>query len=101
MDDARHAADRLAAIIGPVAGASMLPTIVRVDSGVRGAWEVVSNQGERVTCKTMEEARHAAERLAAGIRPCETVILDAYHRVVHLEVNGKPQERPESETQAR
>ena len=70
----------------------MIP-IVRVDRNVRGAWDVVSGQGEKLTCKTLEEAHRVADHLAAGLRPCETIVRDAYHRVVHLELNGETRER--------
>ncbi len=74
----------------------MIPAIVRVDRNVRGAWEVVSDQGERLTCKTLDEAHRVADLLAdgvvAGLRPCEMIILDAYHRVVHVEVKGDKNE---------
>ena len=85
-------ADRLTAGIHPSGDTPRIPAIVRVDRNVRGAWEVVSDEGERLTYKTLEEAHRMADRLAAGIRPCETIILDAYHRVVHLELNRETHE---------
>ena len=68
-------------------------SIVRVDRNVRGAWEVVSGQGEKLTYKTLEEAHAVADHLAAGFKPCETIIRDAYHRVLHLEFTGETRER--------
>jgi hypothetical protein len=66
-------------------------TMVRVDISVRGAWEVaLSDQRERVTCETLEEASRLAYRCAADRRPSELVVCDAYHRVVHRElINGR------------
>ena len=66
-------------------------TTVRVDISVRGAWEVaLSDQRERVTCETLEEASRLAYRCAADRRPSELVVCDAYHRVVHREpINGR------------
>jgi len=65
----------------------MTPTKVRVDLNVRGVWEVVlSGQGGRVTCTTLEEASRVAHRCAEDSRPCELIVCDAYHRVVHHEL---------------
>jgi len=63
---------------------------VRVDLNVSGAWEIeLSDQRERVTCGTLEEAARAAYRCAADRRPCELIVCDAYHRVLRHElVNG-------------
>jgi hypothetical protein len=44
-------------------------TIVRIDRNVRGAWEVLSDQGEHLTCKTLDEAQYIAKEFAARIRP--------------------------------
>jgi hypothetical protein len=65
----------------------MTLTTVRVDMSIRGAWEVaLSDPGERVTCQTLEEASNVAYRRAADRRPCELILCDAYHRVVHREL---------------
>jgi hypothetical protein len=65
----------------------MSPTTVRVDLGVRGAWEVaLSDGGDPVTCTTIEEASRVAHRYAADRRPCELIVCDAYHRVVQREL---------------
>jgi hypothetical protein len=47
----------------------MLPTIVRIDRNVRGAWEVLSDQGEHLTCTTLDEAQSVAKEFAARISP--------------------------------
>ena len=65
---------------------------VRVELGVRGAWEIkLSDQGGRVVCNTLEEANSVAHRCAAERRPCELIVRDAYHRLLYRElVNGDP-----------
>jgi hypothetical protein len=75
---------------------------VRVDFNVRGAWVIeLSDQGERVTCKTLEEATRAAYRSAADKRPCELIVRDAYHRVLHHElINGGRERRRGSASNA-
>jgi hypothetical protein len=71
----------------------MNQTIVRVDVKVRGAWEIeLSDAGERVTCRTLEEASRVAHRYASDRRPCELIVRDAYHRVLEhelIDVSGK------------
>jgi hypothetical protein len=65
----------------------MSPTTVRVDLSARGAWEIVlPGQRERVMCQTLDEARQLAYRCAGERRPCELIVCDAYHRVVHHEL---------------
>ena len=61
---------------------------VRVDVGLRGAWEVeLSDQRQRVTCSTLAEASRVAHRCAAQRRP---IVRDAYHRVLDRElIDGK------------
>jgi hypothetical protein len=62
-------------------------TTVRVDISTRGEWEVaLSDPGDRVTCKTLEEASRLAYRCAADRRPSEVIVCDAYHRVVRREL---------------
>lgn len=65
-------------------------SIVRVDLNARGAWEItLSDERMRVTCPTLDAARHAAYECAAERRPCELIVRDAYHRVLYRElVNG-------------
>jgi hypothetical protein len=65
----------------------MSPTTVRVDLNVRGRWEVaLSDRGDRVRCETLEEASRVAYRCAAERQPCELIVCDAYHRVLHHEL---------------
>ena len=60
---------------------------VHVDLSARGAWEVVMPEHvDRLGCRTLEEARRTAHRLATSMRPCELVVQDAYHRVVEHEL---------------
>lgn len=59
---------------------------VRVDLNVRGAWEIMlSDEPERITCKTLEDSRFAY-RCAADRRPCELIVRDAYYRVSDREL---------------
>jgi hypothetical protein len=75
----------------------MNPTTVRVDLNLRGAWVIeLSDQDERLTCKTLEEANLAAYRCATDRRPCELIVRDAYHRVLHHELINGGRERPTS-----
>jgi hypothetical protein len=65
----------------------MSPITVRVDIGVRGAWEIeLPDRDDRVRCETLEEASRVAHRCAAERRPCELIVRDAYHRVVRREL---------------
>jgi hypothetical protein len=65
----------------------MSETTVRVDHSVGGRWEIaLSDQREPIVCKTLEEASRVAYRCAADRRPCELVMLDAYHRVLRREL---------------
>ncbi len=60
---------------------------VRVDLNRNGSWDVtLPVQLDPVTCGSIDEARRVAYRLAAGWRPCEVVMCDAYHRVVHRQL---------------
>ncbi|MGO9975554.1 MAG: hypothetical protein ACLP01_22700 [Solirubrobacteraceae bacterium] len=57
---------------------------IRVDLNTRAAWEITLPVGlDPINCKSLDEARRAAYRLAAHWHPCEVVMFDAYHRVVH------------------
>jgi hypothetical protein len=41
-------------------------------------------------CATIEEAERLAYQCASRTRPCEVIVHDAYHRVVHRElINGE------------
>ena len=56
-------------------GALTGPVTVRVDLNGRG--------------ETLDDARRVAYLCVAHMRPCELIVCDAYHRVVHHEfING-------------
>ncbi|MGO9751857.1 MAG: hypothetical protein ACLP8S_06345 [Solirubrobacteraceae bacterium] len=60
---------------------------VRVDLNRRGDWDIeLSDQDSRVSCATLEEAERVAHICAAYKQPCELVVCDAYHRVLHREL---------------
>ena len=53
----------------------------------RGGWEVtLPDRRERVNCDTLDDARRVGYQLAARRTPCQLVVRDAYHRVVHREL---------------
>jgi hypothetical protein len=66
------------------------PITVRVELNPRGAWRVATpDEREWVTCETLDDARRVAYLRAADRRPCELIVLDAYHRVLEREfING-------------
>ncbi len=60
---------------------------IRVDLNRHGAWEITLPVGlDPIKCKSFNEAKAAAYRSAARWHPCEVVMCDAYHRVVHRNV---------------
>lgn len=60
---------------------------VNVDHAPNGGWKVeLADQGERVECETLEDAKRIAYLRAAFRHPCELVVRDAYHRVILREV---------------
>lgn len=62
------------------------PLTVNVDLDRYGAWEVELPDGsERLVCETLEDAKLVAYVCAASRHPCELVVRDAYHRVLHRE----------------
>jgi hypothetical protein len=62
----------------------MSPITVRVDRSQRGEWEIaLSDRSDRVRCPTLTDAKRAAYQYAARRHPCELVVRDAYHRVLH------------------
>jgi len=64
--------------------APMSPVTVRVDRTRLGAWEVaMPDEREPLTCETLEDAERVAYLCAARRRPCELIVCDAYHRVLH------------------
>lgn len=65
----------------------MRPVTVQVDRNGRGAWEVaMPDQLKPVTCETLDDARRVAHLCAAHRCPCELIVCDAYHRVLHHEL---------------
>jgi hypothetical protein len=57
---------------------------VRVSLNGRGDWEIaLPNQRERVTCETLDDATRVGYLCAASRRPCELIVFDAYHRMLH------------------
>ena len=64
------------------------PRTVRADLLNRhGVWEItLPAQLDPVRCDSLYEARRVAYRFAAHWHPCEVVMCDAYHRVVHRQV---------------
>ncbi len=57
---------------------------VSVDRNRDGSWGItLPAKHDPVSCGTLGDARLAAYRLAAHWHPCEVVVFDAYHRVVH------------------
>ena len=58
---------------------------IRMDLNGHGAWEITLPVGlDPINCGgSLYEARRAAYRFAAHWHPCEVVMCDAYHRVVH------------------
>ncbi len=44
------------------------------------------SQHKSVTCETFDDARRVAYLYAARARPCELIVHDAYHRVLHREL---------------
>ena len=60
----------------------------------RGGWEIeLPDQREPVTCETLEDARRMAYLCAARRHPCELVVHDAYHRVLHHELIAREGDR--------
>jgi hypothetical protein len=57
---------------------------VRVDPNGSGYWQIeVSGQDSVVTCETLDEAQRVAYLVATRRQPCELIVRDAYHRVLH------------------
>jgi hypothetical protein len=71
---------------------------VSVDRDERGGWEItLPGQRDRVTLQTLDEAQRVAYLCAAHRHPCELVVRDAYHRVLHREfIDGAERAEPGS-----
>jgi hypothetical protein len=60
---------------------------IRVQRTLRGRWEVVvPGRRKGIICDTLDEARRVAYLAVAHARPCELIVYDARHRVVHQEL---------------
>jgi hypothetical protein len=71
---------------------------VQVKLNRGGKWDVVLPGGARVTCGTLDEAKRVAYLSAPHQHPCELIVQDAYHRVLHHERIGgdaTPSYRPQ------
>ncbi len=67
--------------------AQLSPRAVHVDLNRHGSWEItLPDKLDPINCGSLHEARRVAYRLAAGWHPCEVVMRDAYHRVVHRQL---------------
>lgn len=75
--DARHEAVRDV----PIA-----TVIVRVEHDGRGGWQVALPNRDRITCRTLDQARREAHVFAERTELCELIVHDAYHRVLSREL---------------
>jgi len=81
MPGCRTSSDAIAA------GTPISPVTVRVALDRRGGWAIeLPGRWNTVTCETLDEARRVAYLCAAHCHPCELVVCDAYHRVLHREL---------------
>jgi hypothetical protein len=62
------------------------PSTVRVSLNSHGDWEVVVPDRGPVTCRDLSQARRVGSLFAARSSPCELIVQDAYHHVIHHEV---------------
>lgn len=58
---------------------------VLVERDEHGGWSVALPE-RQVTCETLDDARRIAYLCVAHTRPCELIVRDAYHRVLHREL---------------
>ena len=78
------------------------PTTVNVDCTARGVWEVeLPDRAEHVRCETLDDAMRVAYLCAAHRHPCELIVRDAYHRVLHRELIGGDTDLAESRPHGR
>lgn len=60
---------------------------VQVNLNRRGDWEIaLPGEENRVTCGTLAEAQRTAYQCAIQRRPCNLIVIDAYHRVLRHEL---------------
>lgn len=65
--------------------------MVRVEHDGRGGWQVALPNRDRITCRTLDQARREAYVSAPRAERCELIVHDAYHRVLSRElVNADP-----------
>jgi hypothetical protein len=77
------------------AGPAATRVTIRVQRTVRGRWEVaVPGRRKGIICDTLDEARRVAYLAVARTRPCELIVHDAYHRVIHQELIAGHQTPP-------
>lgn len=76
----------------------MSDSTVHVDVNCGGGWEVIlPGKHHGVTFETLDEAQRVAYVCAAQRHPCELVVRDAYHRVLHREfIDGGERAEPGS-----
>ena len=60
--------------------------MVRVDHDGRRGWQVALPNGDRITCRTFDQARREAYVSAPRTERCELIVHDAYHRVLSREL---------------
>jgi hypothetical protein len=82
---------------GQAAAPEQLTIRVQCDPG--GGWEVsMPDRQSAITCEALDEARRVAHLALAHGRPCELIVHDAYHRILHHEFisghGGLPAEAP-------
>jgi len=70
------------------------PSTICVDLGGHGHWDVaLSDPDTHLTFETFDDARRVAHLRAARGGPCDLVVRNAYHRVVHRELVADADEK--------
>ena len=74
----------------PERGAGSRPMVARtvsVDWAAHGGWAIeLPEPTEPIVCDTLKEAQRVAYLCAAQRSPCELIVHDAYHRLLHHEL---------------
>ena len=60
--------------------------VVRVEHRARGGWQVALPNRDRITCRTLDDARREAYDSAPRAGACVLIVHDAYHRVLSREL---------------